>query len=284
MENALKIANVEVAAWALQTQKAIDTETFGNFMDAANVKLAKKEFKYSPSLPVTVKFHQLLINIVADVGDVALANSYWSNFFKPEDEKTELVSAITEILRAFTWDDISEAFIDSFAVQEAQSYFRTMDDTIFVLILLQVADRLDKRVTRDALLQQVVNKAATFSEKVLLEHVEIVELLCKWAVQCDDIKILEAVANKFKKMDGSLLRPVMDEFSKFISVINSSADKFALVASVAAVRIAWLKLQIQKLDTIFVVHARCQVSGDRQSARISTRCGRIYDHQGSAKF
>lgn len=255
VENALKFINVDAATGALQSQKPVNAAALRTFMEAVSAKLAEPNSKRSwrQTNTVSVGLCRGLCELLVDAGDASLANTFFVKFFSAlsdQEHKEALVPSIIALARTFDWSDVGQAVVSSLDTPADDDvdtpYFRytRVPKRSVHEIVLQLVDGLDQGPAQRALLSLAIDKVAQLSDEVLCSSKSL-DVLWKCAINCGDDSIFEAVANKFKQVNPSLLRPVIDAFSQQLSGVAATDDKFAVLSSIAALRIHWLSTQLQ---------------------------------------
>ncbi|ETI35836.1 hypothetical protein F443_17901 [Phytophthora nicotianae P1569] len=69
--------------------------------------------------------------------------------------------------------------------------------------------------------------------------------LWKWVIRSADKSTFDTLAEKFQQLEPSQLRLVVEAISEHVGGIDSSDEKFEVLTSIAAVRMTWLKSQVQ---------------------------------------
>ncbi|OWZ04633.1 hypothetical protein PHMEG_00023431, partial [Phytophthora megakarya] len=241
VENAFTFINEHAAVKALQNQKPIDAETLGKFMNTVIAKLDEKKRQSSKPKTASVEFSKTICELLVDVGDAVLVNSFITNIFCRLPDKTATAPWIVLIARSFDWNDISEALLAELG---------KLDDECCMTMVLRIADGLEAGIAQSNLMKVAAERAAKITEVVLCSS-DVVGILWKLALHCGDKEIFDLVINMFKKADPSVTGPAIETLAEYIKEVDSSSGEFAALASVAANRTAWLKKEIQTLDVPF---------------------------------
>lgn len=231
VKNALKYVNADAAVGALHLQQPLSAAALRKFMDTVKAKTAKKQESHLKPT-VSVNLCRGLCDALVSVEDPKLVNVFFSNFVARAKDKKALTPSIIAVVNKFDWKKIDKAVLKSELSME---------------VLLQVVDGLETGAPQSALLHAAVTKASTLTDEELCSS-KSVPLLWKWIICIGDKKLLAAIAKTFKKANPRFLQPVIDAFTKNI---DASTEKFAVFASIAAVRITWLKGQLRAIDQPF---------------------------------
>ncbi|KUF86721.1 hypothetical protein AM587_10000428 [Phytophthora nicotianae] len=119
-----------------------------------------------------------------------------------------------------------------------------------MVLALQIFDGLDDGLAKEALLKAAVSDAVTLRNDCLCASKALGSLWVS-TIRNGNKSVVDVLAKRLKQMDPSLLGPVIDVFLQELSDVNSSDDMFAVLASIATMRIEWLKSQIQAKDKPF---------------------------------
>ncbi|KAE9082814.1 hypothetical protein PF010_g21440 [Phytophthora fragariae] len=264
MENTLEFINASAAIEALQAQKPVAPETLRTFINAVGDKVMEtqaaylREQAYSYEEPkkvsVSVEFSRALSEFLAEANDTSLVNLFFDKVCSNVRNKDNVIPTIIALVRKYNWSDIGEAVLNSLKEKiETTSYgYRTMKEASGSAMVdkLQVLHGLDDGPAKQALLKFAVNDAVNLRDVHLVASKGL-GALWKWTLQSSDENTIETLAKKFKEMDPALLSPIVDMFSQQFGHLDSSDEKFAVLASVAAVRIQWLKTQVGPNETPF---------------------------------
>ncbi|KAG3106516.1 hypothetical protein PI124_g9039 [Phytophthora idaei] len=109
---------------------------------------------------------------------------------------------------------------------------------------LRVADNLTNEPVRNGLVQLAVQNAAKVGDK-LLDVSEAVGFLWKFSLSSESVDF-DSVANIVKAADPSRLGQVIEDASPYLEDASRANDTFAVLASIASKRIAWLRDQTQR--------------------------------------
>ncbi|EGZ25792.1 hypothetical protein PHYSODRAFT_247740 [Phytophthora sojae] len=205
-----------------------------NCGELAKVELDKEQEE------VSATFFRTLSELVVDASDLSLIDFFLINVYK---DRFDLAAPLIPIVRKFAWDDIGPIL---------SRWLDGVDDGKAMAVLLNIVDGLglEKEAAPTALVKLASERALKLSWDDLMKS-NIVSLLWKWLIQAGDKQMIEKVATKFKTMDPSQLGPVMEAFVENAGYIERGDDKCEVVAPVIAVRVEWLKSQIEELKKPF---------------------------------
>ncbi|KAG7378334.1 hypothetical protein PHYPSEUDO_010242 [Phytophthora pseudosyringae] len=221
--SAFRLGGLTLGAIAVQASKPVRAATLRGLMDTAEESLARKEYHWSPPTPASLGFCQALCASLVEVGDLELLNSFFTKFLRKLEEKSAFAPSLLAVVRAFNWSDIGAALLTALS---------EITDNQVISMVLGVIDGLAEGPAQNELLMFAVERAIKVRDYSLALS-KCLPLLIKWTMKRDDKSAFEIVANRLKAMDGSLLGPAMEVFSRHVGYIDRGDDKHELVASVA---------------------------------------------------
>ncbi|KAJ8537432.1 hypothetical protein ON010_g13165 [Phytophthora cinnamomi] len=218
--NTLEFINASAAIEALQAQRPVAPEMLRTFINAVGDKVAETQAAY-------LREH---------------AYSYTEP--KKVSMSVEFSRTLSELLVEADDTSLVNLFFDKVC-----SNVRDKDNAIPTIIAL-IFDGLDDGPAKQALLAYAVKDAVNLRHERLCSS-KALGSLWNWTLRCGDESTIETLANKFKEMDPTLLSPVVDVFSQQFVDLDRSDKKFSVLASIATVRIEWLKAQVGPNDKPF---------------------------------
>ncbi|ETM35989.1 hypothetical protein L914_17209 [Phytophthora nicotianae] len=264
VENTLQFINATAAIEVLQHQKSVAPDTLRVFVNAVGDKLVETQASFDRSrtysytepkkVSVSALFSQTISKLLVDTGDVWLATLFFTKICSNVKEKANLVPAYVALARKFDWSSIGQALLSSLGSKTGNSRYSfdafggTSDSSM--VLALQIFDGLDDGLAKEALLKAAVSDAVTLRNDCLCASKALGSLWVS-TIRNGNKSVVDVLAKRLKQMDPSLLGPVIDVFLQELSDVNSSDDMFAVLASIATMRIEWLKSQIQAKDKPF---------------------------------
>ncbi|KAF4039877.1 2OG-Fe(II) oxygenase superfamily [Phytophthora infestans] len=258
VENSLKLISSTAAIEALQTQRPVAPETLRKFMSAAGDKMAKTQAEFTRSqaysygerkkkVGVSVEFSQTLRDLLLEADDSSLVNEFFTKVCSNVGMKDNLAPTIIALVRKYQWSDISQAMLSSLEETEDTSYRygRVVEVGDSSLVFkLQILEGLEDGPAQQALMQAAVKDAVNLRTERLCACKALASLW-KWVIRAADKSSFDSAVDKFKQVEPSQLRPVLEALSEHVGDINVSDEKLTALASIAAIRIKWLKSQVQ---------------------------------------
>ncbi|ETO64561.1 hypothetical protein F444_17935 [Phytophthora nicotianae P1976] len=232
VENSLRLISSTAAIEALQSQRPVAPGTLRTFMNDVGDKISNMQAEFTRSraysygepkkrVGVMPDFSRILCDLLLEADDSALVNEFFTKVCSNARAKDNLVPTIIALVRKYQWSDISQAVLSSLEEKtEATSYsFGRMTEVgdASLVVKLQILDGLDDGSAKLALLQSTPADKSTF----------------------------DTLAEKFQQLEPSQLRLVVEAISEHVGGIDSSDEKFEVLTSIAAVRMTWLKSQVQ---------------------------------------
>jgi hypothetical protein len=223
VENTLKFISPSAAIEALQAQRPVSPEALRTFMDAVAENVVETEASLSRPDPhaylkpkktsVLAEFSQTLCDLLLESDDAALVKLFFTTICANVKDKSNLVATVTTLVRKFEWSDIGEAVMSSLEEKDPQSSYmsswmsRSVDTGI--LASLAIPNGLDDGPEKQGVLKSAVKNAVATRDQQLCSSKELGQLW-KGTIQSGDKATLEMLAEKFKQMDPSVLRPILD--------------------------------------------------------------------------
>ncbi|KAG3088630.1 hypothetical protein PI124_g14331 [Phytophthora idaei] len=153
----------------------------------------------------------MVCELLVGAGDPDLVNFFFSKLCPDLDgleDNESLIQPTIAIIRTFDWGDIGKILlkmlgkhVDRYGNDEAVG-------ALHLELTLEVIDKLDDGTAKYALLKLAVQEAAEFDRDELCCD-EIVELIWKHAIRCEDKSVFDDVVNMFKETDAHLLRRIV---------------------------------------------------------------------------
>ncbi|RLN86250.1 hypothetical protein BBJ28_00008398 [Nothophytophthora sp. Chile5] len=189
---------------------------------------------------ISLGFCQMLCLALVEVGDAALVDVFFKNVFKRLSSQVDLVPSILVLMRSFEWDSVGPVSMDA---------VRRMGYEQGWELALRVVDGLERGAAQTAMLKVAIDKGRNLSPESLASP-RLAGLLWKWAIRCSDEAVVTDVVALFESLDPSLLSSVLEVFAQCTDS-SDSEDHFMALASIAAVRLEWLKTQMAPLEKPF---------------------------------
>ncbi|KAJ8527441.1 hypothetical protein ON010_g14822 [Phytophthora cinnamomi] len=253
VEFTIKFVSLTSAFTTLRDQNSVDTARLQNLIELASTKLSdmgtqvavdrrsRDSHETEDSVSVSIGVCQVLCQLLGSTGTTSLANLFFKDIFRRLNNKGQVASEITQLVRQFTWAGIGKALLDA---------LDNKNKSEAIVHTLAVARAFNPGEAQQALSALAVEQAVGITDDDLISRGPLKELCSLVFSNCSD-PIIHNLSRKFEQMNPRLLNPVIEIFSDYLEDIAFPEDKKALFVSIISGRIEWLKKQIRVLEMPF---------------------------------
>ncbi|EGZ10606.1 hypothetical protein PHYSODRAFT_261828 [Phytophthora sojae] len=253
-KKALRFLPMLAAAEALRAQRPVDGAALRKLFDTANVRLEAenrdREYWEGRVTTWSMDLREVVCDLLVDAGDIDAVNLFFNDYcgaLGGLEGNEAFVPSITKILRAYNWDEVGEAVCKALGESDDKGGKGGLSA---LEMILRVIDGLDHGAARQALIDKAMQQTTSTKDEDLFV-LSYIGVLWKVAIDCADKTLFDAVADRLKNADPSLLGPSIQYLSQYVNSADANDEKAGIVAFVAPKRIQWLRDQVEALEKPF---------------------------------